>query len=61
MEKQNIPGQNEIQTVSIYQYSPAEDLRRKTPKQGQNSKKKKKKDHILSISQQSLKERMTST
>ena len=31
---QNIPGQNQIQTLSIYQSSPTEDPRRKTPIQG---------------------------
>jgi hypothetical protein len=32
--KQNIPGENQIQTVSIYKLSPTEDPRRKTPAQG---------------------------
>jgi hypothetical protein len=31
---QNIPGQNQIETVSIYQPSPTEDPGRKTPTQG---------------------------
>ena len=31
---QNTSGQNQIQTVSIYQFSPTEDPRRKTPIQG---------------------------
>ena len=32
--KQNIPGQNQIQTIPSYQPSPTEDSRRKTPTQG---------------------------
>lgn len=48
---QNIPGQNHIQTVSIYQPSPTEDPRRKTPTQGRNLHQRQ--DKILSISQQS--------
>ena len=31
---QNTPSQNQIQTISVYQSSPTEDSRRKTPAQG---------------------------
>jgi hypothetical protein len=34
MINQNTPRQNKIQTISIYQSSPTEDSRRKTPAQG---------------------------
>ena len=57
--KQDIPEQNQIQTVSIYQSSPTEDPRMKTPTQGRHMHQRKEK--ILSISQQSQKERTTST
>jgi hypothetical protein len=57
--KQNIPGQNQIQTVSIYQSTSTEDPRRKTPTQG--SYQNQRKDKILNISQQSQKERTTNT
>ena len=50
---QNIPGQNQIQAVSIYQSSPTEDSRRKTPTQGEYLHQRKNK--ILIISQQSQK------
>ena len=33
-KNQNIPGQNQIQAVSIYKSSPTEDPRNKTPTQG---------------------------
>jgi hypothetical protein len=55
----NIPLQNQIQIVSIYQFSPTEDPRRKTPTQGRYLHQRK--DKILSISQQGQKERTTST
>jgi hypothetical protein len=51
--KQNTPGQNQIQTVSVYQSSPTEDPRRKTPTQRRYLHQRK--DKILSISQQSQK------
>jgi hypothetical protein len=47
--KQNIPGQNQIQTVSIYQLSLTEDPGRKTSTKGRYLDKRKHK--ILSISQ----------
>jgi hypothetical protein len=46
--KQNIPGQNQIQTVSIYQSSPTEDTRRNTPTQRRYLYQRK--DKMLSIS-----------
>jgi hypothetical protein len=59
MEEQNIPGQYQIQTISIYQFSPIEDPRRKIPTQGSYLHQRKNK--ILSISQQGQKETTTST
>jgi hypothetical protein len=56
---QNIPGQNQIQTVSTYQSCPTEDPRRKISTQGRYLYQRK--DKILSISQQSQKERTLST
>jgi hypothetical protein len=50
---QNIPGQNQIQTVYIYQSSPTEDSRRKTPAQERYLHQRI--DKILSISKQSQK------
>jgi hypothetical protein len=47
--KQNIPGQNQIQTISIYQSSPTEDTRSKTPTQGRYLYQRK--DKVLSILQ----------
>jgi hypothetical protein len=58
-ENQNSPGQNQIQTVSIYQSIPTEDPRRKTPTQGKYLHQRK--DKILSVSQQNQKERTIST
>ena len=55
---QNIPGQNQIK-ISIYQSILTEDPRRKAPTQGRDLHQRK--DKILSISQQILKERATST
>jgi hypothetical protein len=55
----NIPGQNQIQTVPIYQPSPTEDPGQKIPTQGEYLHKRK--DKILSISQQSQKQRARST
>jgi hypothetical protein len=57
--KQNIPGQNQIQTVFIYQPNHTEAPRMKTPTQGRYLHQRK--DKILSISQQSQKERTIST
>ena len=48
---QNTPRQNQIQTISIYQSSPTEDSRRKTPTQGGYLHQRKNK--ILVILQQS--------
>jgi hypothetical protein len=56
---QNIPREKQIQTASIYKSSHTEDPRRKTPTQGRYLYQRKHK--ILSISQQSQKERTTST
>jgi hypothetical protein len=39
--KQNIPGQNQMRTISIYQSSPTEDPRKKTPTQGAYTTKEK--------------------
>ena len=52
----NIPGQNQIQTVSIYQFIPTEDPRRKITIQGRYLHQRK--DKILSISQQNQKEKI---
>ena len=52
-KNQNIPGENQIQTVSIYQSSPTEDPGRKTPTQGKYLHQRKGK--ILRISQRSQK------
>jgi hypothetical protein len=59
MEKKNIPEQNQIQTVSIYQSNLTEVTRRKIPTKGRYLHQRK--DKLLSISQQSQKERTTST
>ena len=56
---QNILGQNQIQTVPIYQSRPTKDPNRKTPTQGKYLHQRKEK--ILSILEQSQKERTTST
>jgi hypothetical protein len=48
---QNIPGQNQNQTVSIHQSSPTEDPRRKTPIRGRYLHQRK--DKILRFSQPS--------
>jgi hypothetical protein len=48
--KQNIPGQNQIQTVSIYQSTSTEDPRKKTNTRNNLDQRK---DKLLSISQQS--------
>jgi hypothetical protein len=56
---QNIPGQKQIQTVSIYQPSPPEDPGRKNPTQERHLHQRK--DKILRISQQSLKQRAIRT
>jgi hypothetical protein len=50
----NIPEQNQIQTVYIYQPNPTEDPGRKIPTQGRYLHQRK--DKILSISQQSQKQ-----
>jgi hypothetical protein len=57
--KENIPEQNQIQTVSIYQPSLKEDRGRKNPTQGGYLHQRK--DKILIISQQSQKQRATNT
>jgi hypothetical protein len=54
---QNTPGQTQIQTVSIYQPSPKENPGRKTPTKRRYLNQRK--DKILSISQQSQKQRAT--
>jgi hypothetical protein len=59
MEKPKYSRRNQIQTVSIYQSSPTEDPRRKTPTQGRYLQQRK--DKILNILQQSQKERTTRT
>jgi hypothetical protein len=59
MEKQYIPGQNKIQTVSIYQPSLTENSGRKNATQGRYLHQRK--DKILEISQQSEKQRATNT
>jgi hypothetical protein len=51
--KQNIPGQYQIQTISIYQSNSTEAPRKKTSTQGRHLNQRK--DKILSISQQSKK------
>ena len=56
---QNTPGQNQIQTVSVYQPSPTEVPGRKTPTQGRYLHQRN--DKMLSISQQSRKQGATST
>jgi hypothetical protein len=56
---QNIPEQSQIQTVSIKLSSPTEDVIRKTPTQGKYLHQRKNK--LLSISQQSQKEKTTNT
>jgi hypothetical protein len=53
----NIPSPNQIQTVSMYQSIHTEDSTRKIPTQGGYLHQRK--DKILSISQQSQKERTT--
>jgi hypothetical protein len=57
--KQNILGKEQIQTLSVYQPSITEDPGRKTPLQGRYLYQRKNK--ILNISQQSQKQRATST
>jgi hypothetical protein len=57
--KQNIPGQNQIQTVSIGKSSLTEDPGRKNPTQGIYLHQRKNK--ILSISLQNQKQRTTIT
>ena len=56
---QNILGQNQIQTVSVYQSSPTEDSRRKTPTQGGYLHQRKNKKLI--ILQENQKNRITYT
>ena len=58
-KNQNIPGQNQIHTVSIYQSRLTEDPGRKNPTQGRYLHQRK--DKKLSISQQSQKQRSIST
>jgi hypothetical protein len=56
---QNIPEQNKIQTVSIYQSSPTEDAGEKNPTQGRYLHQRKHK--ILNISKQCQKQRAMRT
>jgi hypothetical protein len=58
-KNQNILGQKQIQTVSIYQHSPTKDAEWKTPTQGRYLHQRK--DTILSISEQRQKQRATIT